>query len=213
MSDDIYKQFEARIRGNRLDSLLARWECGQQLNTERADAGRLPNGRLEQLSNTLGVSRSELNNRMRFAASHLSKEDVETTLTVHKSWYAICRDCLKARLTDDEPEDGLPELESTKLYDAVRRLQGPAHRFMMHGLEEPNLDLILCDRRYLDPPTIRTLFNAFGELRNRLAHVMEALKWRMDVKMDERLDSLSGDTLLDRIKDGSESVAVGESDT
>jgi len=122
---EAYQQLETRIRKNDLDALMARRECGRQLLAERGEAGRLPNGRLEELSNALDVSRSELNNRMRFAASHLTDEDVQMALKVHKSWFVICRDSLKARLTDDESDEpDTPELKSKELYEALGTLQG-----------------------------------------------------------------------------------------
>jgi hypothetical protein len=207
MSTDVYQHLETRIRKNDLDALMARRECGRQLLAERGEAGRLPNGRLEELSNALDVSRSELNNRMRFAASHLTDEDVQMALKVYGSWFAICRDSLKARLTDDEPDS--PELESTKLYEALGTLQGKANRFLMLDVDDPLVDPILCDRRYLDPSTVKSLFNAFRELRNRLAVVMEALKQRMDARMVDPADFLSGRTLTDAIQDGAERSPVG----
>jgi hypothetical protein len=210
MSTDVYQHLETRIRKNDLDALMARRECGRQLLAERGEAGRLPNGRLEELSNALDVSRSELNNRMRFAASHLTDEDVQMALKVYGSWFAICRDSLKARLTDDEPEEpDTPELKSKELYEALGTLQGKANRFLMLDVDDPLVDPILCDRRYLDPSTVKSLFNAFRELRNRLAVVMEALKQRMDARMVDPADFLSGRTLTDAIQDGAERSPVG----
>jgi hypothetical protein len=209
MTTDIYQQLDACIKENDLGAMLARWECGKHLLAERGEAGRLPNGRLEELSNALDVSRSELNNRMRFAIHTLSEADVQTALTVYGSWFAICRDSLKARLTDNEPGTAnTPELESKRLYEAINALRVRTQRLLREECDDPLLDLILRDRRYLDAGAVRSLFDSFRDLRNRLATGMEALRGRMNVRMDEELDSLGGHTLLELAHDRGKGVVV-----
>ena len=56
---------------------------------------------------------------------------------------------------------------------------------------------------------MQSLFNAFRDLRSRLAVVMEALKVRMEVRMVDPADVLSGHTLLDRLEVGETAAHSG----
>lgn len=85
-----YKQLERRITKGDLDALLARWKFGRKLLKERGDAGRLPNGRLEQLANALASSRAELKNRIQFAEQYATEGDVKAAFKGFGSWSAIC---------------------------------------------------------------------------------------------------------------------------
>jgi hypothetical protein len=205
-----YQELESRIKKNDLEALLCRWEVGKQLNAERGDAGRLPNGRLEELSNALDVSRSELNNRMRFARTYESEADVQEVLRNHGSWYAICRDLLKARLTDDEKHTPYtPELESRELFKAAAKLEDASDKLLRPGSQQDyQLEDILADRRYVDRHTVSGLRRSFIETRKRLTVAIEALTQRLEVRMDENLTSVTGPNLLTAIHGGDEGSSV-----
>jgi hypothetical protein len=85
-----YRRIEARIKKGDLDALLERWKCGRLLLDERGDGSRLPNGRRDELSNALGISGAELNNRMQFAVQYATQEKVRAAFEVYGSWFAIC---------------------------------------------------------------------------------------------------------------------------
>jgi hypothetical protein len=103
-------------------------------------------------------------------------------------------------------EDGsLSDLESTKLYAACNALLRRASDFLEPGRDDDqHLRLILADRRYLDRFAVEGVRGQFLELRHRLNQAIEALTRRMEVRIDERLDSLTGATLLDVADDAEE---------
>lgn len=85
-----YHELEQRIRGSEREALLARWEFGRVLLTEREANGgkKLPNGRLEELANALAIGRTELKNRIQFAEEY---PDADAALAEFGSWHEICR--------------------------------------------------------------------------------------------------------------------------
>ncbi|HEY6193443.1 MAG TPA: hypothetical protein VI504_00225 [Candidatus Eisenbacteria bacterium] len=128
---DRYRELEDRIKKNDLDGLLARWEFGKKLLEERGEAGRLPNGRLEELHNALCISRSEISHRMRFAKRYPSEADAKAALEEHESWFGICQIGLYAPDAEDLAERGALDLaDLAGLSEAERKMVvGEAWRF------------------------------------------------------------------------------------
>ncbi len=91
-----YAELEARIHTDDLDALMARWEFGRMLLAERGDAGRLPDGRIEELlhacnsRSTLGAFRLEVWRRRTFAELYPTEEKVRAAFASFGSWHQIC---------------------------------------------------------------------------------------------------------------------------
>lgn len=83
------QQCEATVRQGDHAALMARWQSGCYLNALRSGKKRLPNGMLKQLADTLGVSRSELTNRMKFATKFPTEADVTNAVGKFGSWHNI----------------------------------------------------------------------------------------------------------------------------
>jgi len=91
-----YAELEARIQKSDTDALLARLAFGLDLLAERGDAGRLPNGRIEELlhacnsRSTLDAFRLEVWRRMHFAERYPTEELALAALDTFGSWHRIC---------------------------------------------------------------------------------------------------------------------------
>ena len=92
---DAYLEIEALISEAEESAIPARWKCGTALLMERdANGGKqLPNGRIFELAELLGVSQRELHYRMKFADRYRTGEEVCTVVRTFRSWTAI-RDSL-----------------------------------------------------------------------------------------------------------------------
>ncbi len=86
--------------------------------------------------------------------------------------------------------------EGEQVYDAAKTLKQSADRFLQLGCDDESLVLILRDRRYFDSGNVQGLRSSFFALRDRLGVAIGQLTWRMNVKMDEHLDSLTRDSLV-----------------
>jgi hypothetical protein len=162
----VYEQLENRIKKGDLDALLARWEFGRKLLEEQGDAGRLPNGRREQLSNALDISGSEIDNRKQFAEQYSTEATAEAAFKYHGSWYAICMWGLgkRGQPGDEFTDDWDEERERRALYDAAMAL------------------MRMADRRQtlLGYPTVERLRDAFIAARDRLSWGITALDCRIE---------------------------------
>jgi hypothetical protein len=72
-------------------AILARWTFGRSLLAERGANGgnKLPDGRLTALASTLGISRTEIQHRIRFAKQYRTKAKVARALRIFGSWHRI----------------------------------------------------------------------------------------------------------------------------
>jgi hypothetical protein len=198
----IYEGLERRIKKNDLDGLLARWEFGKKLLDERGAAGRLPNGRREELSALLDISATEIDNRMQFAEQYESKKEVEQALKYHGSWRAIAQWGLGQRRqrTVHAPQ----ETPGNALGWLIQRFD----RFLEPGRDEAlRLEVVVNDRTYLDPFEIEQLGGVTVDLFHRVQAALHSLRQRRlitptvePVMSAEELHALfahDGPTLLD----------------
>jgi len=91
---DAFAEFtclERQIAAAEEDAILCRWFFGRRLLEERkANGGKqLPKGRLAEVCGAVGSSRSEIQQRMRFAARFPTPDEVDTAVRTYGSWTAI----------------------------------------------------------------------------------------------------------------------------
>jgi hypothetical protein len=82
---------ERQIVAAEEDAVLCRWLFGRAVLEERnANGGKqLPNGRLAEVCEAVGRSRSEIQQRMRFAERFPTADEVDTAVHTFGSWTAI----------------------------------------------------------------------------------------------------------------------------
>lgn len=86
-----YRQLDVKVDAAEHDGILARWEFGQRLVEERlANGGKqLPHGRLDEVADAIGKSRSEIKYRVQFADRYRTLEEVATAVATYASWTEV----------------------------------------------------------------------------------------------------------------------------
>lgn len=87
------KAIEENINEAEDTALIARWESGHHLNTLK-QGKQLPRGVLAKVGQELGVGKSELSARMKFATKYPGRDEVSDAIGKFGSWFAIVRDGL-----------------------------------------------------------------------------------------------------------------------
>jgi geranylgeranyl pyrophosphate synthase len=82
------QQIENRIRSSDEDAVHARWESGRHLITLRGGK-KFRHGVAAALADTLGVHRSELTARIKFATKFATEEQLTTAISQFRCWWAI----------------------------------------------------------------------------------------------------------------------------
>ncbi|OBF43916.1 hypothetical protein A5787_14275 [Mycobacterium sp. 852002-50816_SCH5313054-b] len=94
---DALKELSERISNNEADSIEARWEFGRVLLKQRGRNKQLPDGVLKEVVKTHGISRREVQYRMKFADKFTTEDEVRNALhTYGGSWRRICSKALPA---------------------------------------------------------------------------------------------------------------------
>ena len=86
-------QLEDAVRRSDGDGLRARWESGRCMLTLKVGK-QLPQGQLDALAKELGVVRSEINARMKFAAKFPTDAEVSTVVESFRTWSEIKKHAL-----------------------------------------------------------------------------------------------------------------------
>jgi hypothetical protein len=88
---DRYTALARRINGSEEDAIVARWEFGLHLVTERIAHGgkQLPNGRLDEICIAVGIKRRQVEWFMNFAERCHTEEEVRTAVRTFGCWTAI----------------------------------------------------------------------------------------------------------------------------
>jgi hypothetical protein len=178
--DGGYARLEARITKNDVEALLARWEWGGLALKERGDNKQLKWGRLDELSNALGRSRSELQARIKFAEQYATEAQVREAFTKYGSWHAICRKGIwREKSTGGWRED----TDTDAVHQAVYVLGQAARKFLDVGsLGDRYMSMIINDHELLDAEgdlSLTGLYNGMLELRRRVDCALEAIGKRL----------------------------------
>lgn len=88
MTLETYLMLDKRVDEAEGDGIMARWEFGRELLTERVGS-KLPIGRLDEVAGAIGKSRSEVSHRLKFAEDHPTEEACRNAITKYGSWFAI----------------------------------------------------------------------------------------------------------------------------
>jgi hypothetical protein len=84
------RKIEAGINTNDRASIEARWESGRKiLESYPTGKKQLPKGLLDAIAHELGVARSEVGARIKFARKFPTKAKGSTVVETHTSWTAI----------------------------------------------------------------------------------------------------------------------------
>jgi hypothetical protein len=105
------RRLEEPVQKSEHDGVRARWESGRYMLTLRKRRKQLPHGLLNELAEKIGVVRSELGARMKFAEKYPTEEKVSTAIESVHSWSDI-----KQRGLTDKPHDSSRSAESWRLY-------------------------------------------------------------------------------------------------
>jgi hypothetical protein len=158
------RDLEARIAGSESTGIQARWEFGRALLARRVGK-QLPAGLLAQVCADVGVSRSELAKRMRFAERYPTEEQVRNAVAQFGSWHRIVAEALP------EPSVPAPGV-SPALMSVLNRVAVGAYT--------------ASSRRV---PVWERSHNGFAQLHRARLYLREALSWLRDA------DTLSIDEL------------------
>lgn len=88
MSVEIYVVLDKRVDEAEGDGIMARWEFGRELLTERVGKQLLA-GRLDEVAKVIGKSRREVQRRVEFAEDYPTEEKVRHAVTHFGSWHNI----------------------------------------------------------------------------------------------------------------------------
>jgi site-specific DNA-methyltransferase (adenine-specific) len=75
------------------DGIYARWEFGRELLLERVGK-QLPAGRLDEVAEDVGKSRTEIQYRVRFAERFAEGDEVRNAIAHFGSWYRVVNEAL-----------------------------------------------------------------------------------------------------------------------
>jgi hypothetical protein len=120
---------EEQAADNISESLRDRWEFGKLMLTERGltKAGKpskqLPTGRLDELVEATGKSRSELKYRAQFAERYPTEDEVANALATYTSWFQVTQNLPKPRTQcgGSQWHARLPRAEASRTTDHQRR--------------------------------------------------------------------------------------------
>ncbi len=103
---------DKRIDENESTALRARWEFGREMLAMRDADGRLPTGKLTEVAERIGKSRSEIGHRMRFATRFATDDECANAISTHGSWFQIVRNLKAERdAADNAPTAPPPVIE------------------------------------------------------------------------------------------------------
>lgn len=140
-SDSELRQIEDAIRRSDGDSLRARWRSGQCLLSRR-EGKRLPNGVRELMEGELGLHRTEITARMKFAEKFSDEAALANVISQFASWFDLKQRGLKNSPADDRVVGDGPEAEQhaeaepSKGVTTRRRSVTPSLRRMLEFLED-----------------------------------------------------------------------------
>lgn len=97
---------DKRIDESESTALRDRWEFGREMLSMRDSRGRLPVGKLTEVADRIGKSRSEIGHRMRFAARFKTENERANAISTFGSWSQIVKN-LKA---EKDAADNAPTL-------------------------------------------------------------------------------------------------------
>jgi hypothetical protein len=106
------ERLEDAVRRSDKDGVRARWESGRHLLTLRGGK-RYRRGELAALSKGLGVHRSELTARVKFATKFSTDEALTNVISQFGTWFAIKQQALTDTPREQAPTESEPEDEET----------------------------------------------------------------------------------------------------
>lgn len=107
---EYYVELDAEIDRAEGDGIAARWQFGRALLRERVGR-KLPAGRLDELVEVLGKSRTELQYRIRFAERYPTEIALRNAVAQCGSWHALVNEALSstAHLSAEKDEWATPD--------------------------------------------------------------------------------------------------------
>lgn len=114
------KRLEDIINEHERPSVFARWASGCQMLSARPEGKmQLPKGMLDIFVDEVGISRTEVGYRLKFATKYHSEDEVSTVVETFKTWTRIRIDALRDKpcepaadtTEDDETADDTIEID------------------------------------------------------------------------------------------------------
>ena len=105
------KKIEARITKSDEEGLRARWESGRKLLSQR-EGKLLPRGLLEAVATELGVSRQELQFRVKFVEIYPTEQELSNGVRQFGSWHQIAAKFVEMYPTEDELRNAITQFGS-----------------------------------------------------------------------------------------------------
>ena len=115
--DQVARQsaLEREITKGEKSALLARWRFGRGLLAEREAHGgkQLPHGRLDEVAEAVGRSRSEIEYRIEFAANYPTEAEVSNAVGHLQSWRDVIESLCQASLARNRQPEIRPRIAIT----------------------------------------------------------------------------------------------------
>lgn len=111
------QSIETTIATADADGIRARWHSGRLLVELREGKKQLPHGLRAQLRQALGVSNSDITQRMRLAEQYPSEDELDTAVTTFRSWTAI-----REQFKSQKPRRKQPRAEEKPPAEHLRRV-------------------------------------------------------------------------------------------
>jgi hypothetical protein len=129
------------IRTNERPSILARWESGRRILTfYQADKKQLASGMLDAIAHELGVVRSEVCARIKFAKK-VPEAELSTFVESHTSWTAIHQ---KALIDKPRKSSAVPPCPLRQAFDILDNVDpltlNPADLKLIEDIHERRAD-------------------------------------------------------------------------
>ena len=144
--NQLLRDLERKISRSESTGVVARWEFGKLLLGQRVGK-KLPAGLLANVAADLGVSRSELQKRVRFAEKYPTETELCNALHSYGSWHRIVCEAL---LPDDpKPEGSSRNAHTMAVLGKIARGHGGKVHQATPGLTRTVRDSLAGSRHYL----------------------------------------------------------------
>lgn len=146
---DYYIDLDAQVDAAENDGILARWQFGRALLSERPGK-KLRNGRIDEICEATGKQKSEINARVAFADRYKSEKEFSDAVGEFQSWRRIVHEALGPKRPPPNGTDPRAIVDTDADDVVTDRWTLLAGRLSKRGtaIEAGSVDLIVTDPPY-----------------------------------------------------------------